>query len=747
MITLLGITAGVGWWGVSSLSDLAATTVGVESTLAESEHPAHFFYAQRVQKIQKTLIFVICITAFLSLIIPAVLIRNIIGPIKNLTKAARQLAEGDVNQSITIQGSDEQTQLGMAFRNIIDKTSEMASHAQAVAAGDFSQSIVPRGPNDVLATSLNQMTESLARTREQNQNRSWVDSGRNLLSTRIEGKEHLEELAEGITSALAEHLEAHAGLLYLPYDRNSFLVEGSYGVSETVSMTISCELGEGFLGQAIQDRKVKIIENADDSDLKISSGLGAVSSRCVVAFPLIYNEEVAGALEFALSRPFLPRDLDFLELVSDSISVTLARVLSGEKSRELLKVTSNQAKALDRHRQELARKADELAAASDHKSRFLANMSHDLRSPMNSIMILSGLMKESDMPREDIIENSEIIQSCGAELLQLIDDILDLSKVEAGQLEFHEDIVPLADLCRTIEKILSPQARQKGLEFHVVNSGADRKTVKTDLKRILQIIRNLVSNAIKFTSKGSVSINVGPDTDRPQFLAISVSDTGMGIAPHRQEIIFEEFRQAEKGTDRVYGGTGLGLSICLKLAQGLEGSLSLQSTPGEGSTFKLLIPWSLSTEKFAEVEDLIMESKTLDLTTQEEQEKPVPNGCRALVVGPDMRRLFSVVSDMEQCGCSVAAVSNFEQAAQVFTADQDLNLLMVDCPDGVVDVSSFLPLVDSINERNIPVVVRGPSTRENILGHIFDVTMVDFLGEERPMEDALQFRNSSQEII
>ncbi len=704
-------------------------------------------YPRLVQTIRNTLLFVMGVALIFSLVLPPVLIGNISGPTIYLTQAAQKLAEGDLNQDIRVFGNNEQTQLASAFRNMSETTRAMANHARIVASGDFSHSIAPRGPHDELATSLNQMTESLAEIQAQNQARSWIDAGRNLLSSNIEEKESLAELAAGITESLAGHLDAQAGLLYLPYDHNSFLVEGSFGVSETVSLTISCEHGEGLVGQAIKDRQARVMENNDDSDLMITSGMGIMAPKCLIAFPLVYNNEISGALEFALNRASAPRDLEFLELVSNSISVTLARVVSQEKSQELLKVTSSQAKALERHRQELSQKADDLAVASENKSRFLANMSHDLRSPMNSIMILSSLMKESELSPDVIIEHADTIQNCGNELLQLIDDILDLSKVEAGQLEFHEEAVNLSSLCKTIDATMGPVARQKGLDFMVEHPFAGRDTVTSDPKRILQVVRNLVSNAIKFTARGTVSVSVGPAADQPATLEISVSDTGIGIPLERQEIIFEEFRQAEKGTDRVYGGTGLGLSISQKMAHGLNGTLGLVSTPGQGSTFTLQIPWVQTAPSEPEAEAILIETAVIEVAAENPAPKPAFNGCRALVMGPDMRRLFSVVSHMEDCGCEVEAVSSLDQALENLANDEGLNLLVLDHPHDEVDHDSLGQLVDGVHEKNIPMVVRGPQKTAQILAHHSDLVSVGFLDENLPLKDILQFQNSAPEVL
>jgi nitrogen-specific signal transduction histidine kinase len=331
----------------------------------------------------------------------------------------------------------------------------------------------------------------------------------------------------------------------------------------------------------------------------------------------------------------------------------------------LLKVTQHQASSLARHRRELEEKTEALARASDFKSRFLANMSHELRSPLNSISLLAQMMTEEAHSPEQVAENARIIGNCSQELLTLINDILDLAKVEAGKLDYqHEDVDP-RDLAFTIESSQGVLARRKGLHFEVICRPESPPTVVTDRQRILQILRNLVANAIKFTDQGHVLVSldwVEPNVaDGPGQLVIAVADTGVGIEPEDQELVFEEFEQTDATRMAGLGGTGLGLSISSKLARDLGGKLELLSSPGLGSTFTLRLPCRVAdrqTPRSAEqaaswiadlVEEGIAQGERVAPDAQTGQEDGAwLAGHEVLVLGSDMRRIYSLTAELER---------------------------------------------------------------------------------------------------
>jgi CheY-like chemotaxis protein/CHASE3 domain sensor protein len=463
---------------------------------------------------------------------------------------------------------------------------------------------------------------------------TWLGAARSGLSTAMQRLEDTEALGAKVASFLAQTLEASVGAVYFARTGGKLERVGGFAVPGKAS-----EPAEGLTRQAYLDNRVTQTRDVPEDFFPVSSGLGKSRARHLVVAPLTADGIPVGVIELGLLRPLPPHGLELLERAAEPVGLALRATKDRRDLRDALEETQRQAEelqtqqeelrvqneeleqqsqtlqesqgrlenqqteleqinahleeqtqAIARQRDDLARAQADLQRASTYKSEFLANMSHELRTPLNSSLILAKLLSENhdgNLNAEQI-KFAETIYSAGNDLLTLINDILDLSKIEAGKLDIRPEEVTLARLIEELGDVFRPIARDKGIELGVgVDAGAPA-TLVTDPTRLAQILKNLLSNALKFTERGGVTLRVR--RDGRDGLAFDVKDTGIGIAPEQHEVIFEAFRQADGTTNRKYGGTGLGLSISRDLARLLGGELKLESAPGRGSTFTLTLP-------------------------------------------------------------------------------------------------------------------------------------------------------------
>lgn len=452
----------------------------------------------------------------------------------------------------------------------------------------------------------------------------------------------------------------HGALYLQPPDEvGRFALTASYAFHRRKGLPNSYGLGDGLIGQcALEGSRIELTEVPADY-VEIVSGLGKTEPVSLILIPIKFESEVLGVLELAGLHLFSDDDVEVLESIALGAGVALSAIESARKTRELLSVSqaqteelltqeeelratneqlsqredllsaqnaeleetaeelrsqqeelrasserlATQTHSLEQKNDELQRlsnslevKAEELAVSSRYKSEFLANMSHELRTPLNSILILAGLLTESDDPLNDKqLEFADTIQQSGRDLLNLIDEVLDLAKVESGSLHMEREPIRVADLVSFLERTFRPIAEDKGIAFRVVADDAAPQALTSDYTRVKQIAKNLVANAIKFTDQGSVTVRLSGTADTEgnpgdRYLALAVVDTGIGIDAKDHHLIFESFQQAARGSTRQYGGTGLGLAISRELARHLGGDIELRSELGQGSTFTCYLP-------------------------------------------------------------------------------------------------------------------------------------------------------------
>lgn len=468
----------------------------------------------------------------------------------------------------------------------------------------------------------------------------WLQSGQVGLGKSMFGEQRAEQLGDNIVKFLAEYLDAHSAAFFIKGD-GVFKRAATYGVASESMVPEKFGLNDGLLGQAVKDKRTFILNDVPEGYLAVGSALGQGAPRHLVISPSATDGEINAVLELGFIHPLNDLTVQFLEQASESIAIAIKSAnyrlhlqnLLDETQRqseelqsqsEELRVNNEeleeqsralresqarleqqqaemeqtnaqleeQAQQLEAQRDDIAYaknavqiKAQELERASQYKSDFLANMSHELRTPLNSSLILAKLL--SDNPAGNLTQEqvkfAKTIQTSGNDLLALINDILDLSKIEAGHMEVHTGMVSIERIANDIASIFEPVAKQKGLVFYTDITSNCPKFIETDRQRLEQILKNLLSNAIKFTEKGKVGLTVKRlDGNQIEFI---VTDTGIGIPHEQQKAIFDAFRQADGTISRRYGGTGLGLSISRELARLLGGFISLKSKPGEGSSF------------------------------------------------------------------------------------------------------------------------------------------------------------------
>ncbi|MGW0581718.1 response regulator, partial [Streptomyces sp. NPDC002920] len=541
----------------------------------------------------------------------------------------------------------------------------------------------------------------------------------------------------------------------------------SYGHPVAPGEAVRFRLGQSLVGQAARSRRIIAVDDLPAGYVTISSGLGSASPSSLIVLPIVVEDQVLGVIELASVASFTPVHRDFLGQLMETVGVNVNTIVANGRTDELLGESQRLAAELqarseelqvqqeelqrsnaeleekavllvsqnsdietknleiEQARQELEERAHQLTLASKYKSEFLANMSHELRTPLNSLLILAQLLAQN--PGRNLtskqVEYAGVIHSAGSDLLQLIDDILDLSKVEAGKMNIAPERLPLNRLLEYVDATFRPLTGQKGLDFQVtVDPGVPAELV-TDDSRLRQILRNLLSNAVKFTETGRVELRIVaasesglPATVRSHgpLISFQILDTGIGIAEHQLETIFGAFQQADGTTSRKYGGTGLGLSISREIAHLLGGAITATSVPGEGSVFTLHLPVAWFEPADAETADEAPENSAAP-----ESEVRGPVGPRRLLVVEDQPRgLLSLVAESTVNGhedtglVQVRSATTPEDAAAALAADAFLCVVLdLDMADGAA-VSVLAALDGNPALRQIPVLAHHSRERD-----------------------------------
>lgn len=646
------------WWGAATNSiDLLKEVEDHSSDIIRQRADSELSAAN--DNVTRNVIIAIIVVGLIVLVVTST-IRGIVNSINSIKEAADKMAKGDVNVSLDIKTKDEVGDLALSFNQMISVTKDFSEIAGTIGKGDYSPVIKVRSEVDTLGIALDTMKGNLQKLSKENEIRTWLLTGNSELNDKMRGEKDVKDLAQDVINQLTTYFKAQIGAVYLR-ENGLLTLTGSYAFQQRKDNANILKMGQGLIGQAALEKKPIVFSEIPEDYIRINSGLGNAIPKNIIVFPFLYDEDVKGVVEIGSAHEFSELDLQFLNMVGENVAIAFNAAQSRTKLKELLEETQRQAEELEAQQEELKQsneelqektimlekseaelkaqqeelqqtneeleekanlleeqkerlenakmdienKARELELTSKYKSEFLANMSHELRTPLNSILILAQLLSENKNKSigDKEVEFSKNIYNSGADLLNLINEILDLSKVESGRMELDISEVSLTEVNEDITAMFSEVAKNKSIDFGIK---ADEKTLPkkiiTDKQRLEQILRNLLSNAFKFTGKGGkVMLSVDKAApgvtfknkklyDVSEVITFSVSDTGIGIPADKLGIVFEAFQQADGSTKRKYGGTGLGLSISRELANALGGEIHLHSEEGKGSIFTLYLP-------------------------------------------------------------------------------------------------------------------------------------------------------------
>ncbi|MFE7856313.1 HAMP domain-containing protein, partial [Streptomyces sp. NPDC057403] len=671
-----------------------------------------------------------------------------------VTRVAREVgSEGQLGGQARVEGvygtwKRLTTNVNELASNLTTQVRAIAEVASAVAQGDMSRSITVETQGEVaeLKDNINLMVANL---RETTRAKDWLESNLARLAALMQGHRDLMEVADLILRELTPLVNAQYGAFFLadpdedgasiratvPAKGLAFIA--GYGSAQGATVETGGLPVHGLVRQAAREKKRILVEEAPPDYIKINSGLGEAAPTSVVIIPILFEDKLLGVIELASFSRFSDVHLAFFDQFVNTIGVAINTIIANSRTESLLGESQRlamqlqersdelqkQQAELQRSNAELEEKAALLATSSQYKSEFLANMSHELRTPLNSLLILARLL--SDNPdghlSDQEVQFATTIHRSGSDLLQLINDILDLSKIEAGRMDVRPKKLPLIKLLDYVHATFRPLTLDRGLAFEVAVGEDVPREMYSDEQRLQQILRNLLSNAIKFTASGRVELRVNRVQDpehrggsprsteaesgrvqgSDQVIAFAVSDTGIGIAPEKLPVIFEAFQQADGTTNRKYGGTGLGLSISREIAGLLGGRIVAESEPGEGSTFTLYVPVvspghpatgpvaenrplpvpeQLAAEPFTtahDVDDSWPAPTKLEAWKAGRAGQILP-GRRVLIVDDDIRNVFALTHVLGRVGMPVLYAENGREGIETLERNPDVELVLMD---------------------------------------------------------------------
>lgn len=620
---------------------------------------------------------------------------------------------------------------------------------------------------------------------------NWIQTNIAEVATLYQGINDISTLGGTFISKLAPMLDSVYGVVYLREnfgEEARYVKVAGYAASGKDPSATVFRMGEGLIGQCALDQRIFLIDNLPENHVKLTSGLGASAPRTLLVAPILVDGRTEAVIELASLQTFQAQHLTLVDSLQEKFGTAITNVRSRMEVDRLLSESQMLTEELQAQSEELQAQSEELQmqqeqlrmtnefleeqnhfseqkalelkkakdeledyslkleTSSQYKSDFLANMSHELRTPLNSIMILSQMLAENngDLQMSEIVEYSRVVNAAGKDLLALIDDILDLSKVEAGKIEIMTDDFNVTELPQLMKLMFAPVAEKKGLDFDVILEPDVPNVIQTDGQRLQQILKNLLSNAFKFTEQGSVMMKIAlADPVRvrellrrdpaEKVLAISITDTGIGIPIDKQQVIFEAFRQVDGTTNRQFGGTGLGLSICREFTRLLGGSIVVKSEVHKGSTFTLYVPNAVETEQDNETSGkaphegeiaAAVEERTIISTQSAEQSFGVSSietiisdvevihsdtqlfhGKRVLLVDDDARNVFALVTALETKGVTVDVADHGKDALEMLSEDADYDLILMDIMMPVMDGYEAMQAIrGELHMRELPII-------------------------------------------
>ncbi|PFP29285.1 hypothetical protein COJ96_11525 [Bacillus sp. AFS073361] len=662
------------------------------------------------------------------------------------------------------------------IRGITNNLNKITEVMKSAITSDFSSlpriKISSKGELAEIAISFNRMAHALEeqsklekQLKEEAEDQSWLNAKIAEIATIYPEVETVSMLAELLITKLVPMVGASCGVFYVKEveEREQYLKKiSAYASLDDNKDYMRFRIGEGLIGQCALEKRSILLTNVPDHYVKIGSGTGAGSPKNIMILPIQFENEVQAVMEIASFESFSPLQVKLLEAVIHNIGIKINSIVSHMKAERLLQesqalteelqaqseelqlqqeelrttnekleeqyIASEQKnREIEKVREDLEEKAQQLELSSQYKSEFLANMSHELRTPLNSLLILAQILAENGDGNLTVeqVEYIRTIYSSGNDLLLLINDVLDLAKVESGKLDVNPKEVNLHDVQDFIERQFAPLAIQKNVQFSIQMQPSLAGTVYTDEQRLQQILKNLLSNAFKFTERGSVSLDIRRERkdvsgelieggSREQaMLAFSVIDTGIGIDKDKQKTIFDAFKQADGTTSRQYGGTGLGLSISREMAQLLGGYIEVSSTKGYGSTFTLYLPFIQTNSHI--VENTAFEEAAISLYEDDslkDIEGPIKQegisslkNKKILIVDDDIRNVYALTIALEKFEMDIIVAENGREGIEVLKENTETDLVLMDIMMPEMDGFEAMRRIRQMTEfQTIPII-------------------------------------------
>ena len=652
--------------------------------------------------------------------------------------------------------------------NLTNQVRAIADVATAVTEGDLTRQVRVEASGEVgaLSDTVNEMIRNLRETTRQNIEQDWLKTNLERFSRMLQGQRDLAEVSDMILSELAPLVSAQHGVFYSmtpPAEGTEPMLElqAGYGYEERKRISTSFSLGDGLVGQCAKEKKRILLTEVPSDYVRINSGLGSAAPLNIIVLPVLFEGAVRAVIELASFSPFSITHQTFLDQLTESIGLVLNTIEGNTLTENLLRQSVSLAAELRAQQEELRatnedlgrqasqlaaqnieaeqknqeveeskrlveEKAGQLAVSSKYKSEFIANMSHELRTPLNSLLILAEQLQDNagDTMTATQVEYASVIRSSGKELLDLLNGILDLAKVESGTVSVELSNVSIADLRDSLQREFELVAQGKGLDFLLEVAADTPEYLLTDPQRLRQILKNLLANAFKFTEHGTVQVHVlvARDGWHPEnvtlesaaaVIAISVSDTGIGIDEEQQRRIFEAFAQGDGSTARLYGGTGLGLSISRELAGLLGGEITVTSQLDVGSTFTVFLPRTGAAMAAPAAAALTAEVKAAanghlvapsNGAVSRTPERPFA-GTRVLIVDDDYRNIFALNALLERGHADVTIAESGPAALELMNREQDFDLVLMDIMMPEMDGYATIRAIRQIKKfASLPIV-------------------------------------------
>jgi CheY-like chemotaxis protein/HAMP domain-containing protein len=700
-----------------------------------------------------------------------------------VTRVAREVGvEGRLGgqaQSTEVSGvwKDLTDNVNQLAANLTNQVRAIAEVATAVTEGDLTRQVRVEASGEVAALkdTLNAMIRNLGETTRQNVEQDWLKTNRERFTRMLQGQDNLAAVSSMILSELATLVSAQHAVFYSvtsPTDGSDPVLElqAGYGNEERRGLSTTFRLGEGLVGQCGKEKKRILLTEVPGDYVRINSGLGASPPLSIIVLPVLFEGSLRAVVELASFSAFSVTHQTFLDSVTESIGIVLSTIQASALTETLLKQSqslaeelrsqqaelresneglerqasllaernreaSNRNQDIEQSKRLLEEKAAQLAISSKYKSEFIANMSHELRTPLNSLLLLAEQLE--DNPDHNLtdtqVQYASVINASGKELMGLLNSVLDLAKVESGTIQAEWADLSVRELSTGLLHEFEPVAQKKRLAFSIDLAPGSPEVLVTDPQRLRQILKNLLVNAFKFTERGSVHVRITlTDGGWPEdsnslgatstVVAISVSDTGIGINHEQQQRIFEAFAQGDGSTARLYGGTGLGLSISRELATLLGGQITVTSTPGHGSTFTIFLPTggprpvmggagmvidALSPDPFDSPPTLLAELIGAEPhhVGADELVDGAFHGLRVLIVDDDFRNIFALSALLERGHADVTVAESGSEALVTLERRPDFDVVLMDIMMPIMDGYETIRAIRMIDRfRTLPII-------------------------------------------